>query len=208
MGLVAGASAAGIPSMACQSQPEAFALKSGPLALPAVVSVVIESHLASREDTFPGKRLFPSAKEERMGLHLVRSCQLLLKFLPETQCSLVYSDPSAQVWTPAEGNGTFGQGSVGDLRPPAVEEMWSGNMNWVGADKPTAGSRYLVTAGDRSVVLIMGYETGPSDARHILGVQPEVAFYLKVKNDARVKVERLVDQKASPGPVICNTLTG
>jgi hypothetical protein len=51
-------------------------------------------------------------------------------------------------------------------------------MNWTAKAKPKPGTRFLVTGGDRHVVLIVGYETGPDNPAILLGLQSEVAYYL------------------------------
>jgi hypothetical protein len=76
-------------------------------------------------------------------------------------------------------------------------------MYWTGKSKPAPGTRYLVSRGEKRLVLVMGYETGPVDAAYLLGLQSEVAYYLGVKNYDSVEVGHLVDQSAPPGPASC-----
>jgi hypothetical protein len=177
--------------------------KMAPIQLPTTRKVVVESHLATSADRFSSKRPFPRDQNERVGIHMVRSCQRLLGYAIHADCTVAYQDPSVQVWTPAEGGGQPGQGSV-DKKPPPDEEMWSGNLNWRANGKgPAPGTRYLLSHGDQRLVLIMGYETGPSIPVGALGVQSEVAYYLGVTNDDTVTLGRLTNQTVAPGPVQC-----
>jgi hypothetical protein len=196
------ASSRDLPQANCTVAKESVALVHGTVSLPASGAIVIESHLATTDDRFPDQRLFPTTAEEKLGFHLVRSCQILLEALADAKCTDAYADPDVQVWTPGE-HGALGQGSVGNLRPPAGQELWSGNMYWTNKSKPAPGTRYLVSRGEKHVVIVMGYETGPTDALYLLGVQSEVAYYLGIKNHATVQVAHLVDQSVSPGPVAC-----
>jgi hypothetical protein len=187
----------------CTLTKESLSLKKRTIALPTSGAIVIESHLATAEDQFPKNRLFPVNDQESLEIHKARSCQRLLELPINAKCKDAYKDPHVQVWTPPEGKGLFGQGSVGTRRPPVLEEMWSGNMNWTAGSKPKPGTRFLVSRGPKHAVLIMGYETGPDNPRLLLGLQSELAYYLGVDNDDVVEVGRLVDQSASPGPVEC-----
>jgi hypothetical protein len=196
------ASSKNLPEVDCTVTKESVALVHRTVSLPTSGAIVIESHLATTDDRFPDKRLFPTTAEERLGFHLVRSCQILLEILADAKCADAYVDPDVQVWTPGE-HGALGQGSVGNLRPPVREELGSGNMYWTNKSKPAPGTRYLVSRGEKHVVLVMGYETGPTDVLYLLGVQSEVAYYLGIKNHATVEVAHLADQSASPGPVAC-----
>jgi len=190
----------------CTLTEEPLSLKNRTITLPTTGAITVESHLATMEDQFPQHRLFPVDKHERLDRHRSRSCQQLLELPISADCEDAYKDPQVQEWTPPE-HGLFGQGSVGDRRPTVLEEMWSGNMYWTVQSKPKPGTRFLVTRGHKHIVLVMGYETGPTDRAHLLGVQSEVAYYLGIENDDTVEVGRLVDQSASPGPVECVSTT-
>jgi hypothetical protein len=187
----------------CTFRKESLSLKKRTIVLPTTGAIVIESHLATAEDQFSKNRLFPVDDQELLDTHKARSCLRLLELPINANCKDAYKDPHVQVWTPPEGKGLFGQGSVGNRRPPVLEEMWSGNMNWTAGSKPNPGTRFLVSRGPKHVVLIMGYETGPDNPGLLLGLQSEVAYYLGVENNDVVEVGRLVDQSASPGPVEC-----
>ena len=200
------AGASSLPEIDCALKTESIALVKRTVVMPTSGPIVVESHLATAEDRFPMNRLFPKSSEERLGLHLVRSCQILLKIRPDAKCVDVYSDPNVQVWTPAEG-GAQGQGSEGNLKPPSSEELWSGNMYWTAKSKPAPGTRYLVSRGEKHLVVAMGYETGPVDVTLLLGLQSEAAYYLDAKNDDSVNVGRLVDQAVLPGPALCRQST-
>jgi len=200
-------SAAPLAQVDCALTKQSISLKNRTIIFPATGAITIESHLATTEDRFPQNRLFAVEKHERLDSHQARSCQKLLELPIGAICADAYKDPQVQEWTPPE-HGLFGQGSVGDRRPTVLEEMWSGNMYWTAHSKPKPGTRFLVTHGRKHIVLVMGYETGPTDPAHLLGVQSEVAYYLGLENDHVVKVGRLVDQSASPGPVECASATG
>jgi hypothetical protein len=187
----------------CALTKESLSLKKRTIVLPTTGAIVIESHLATAEDQFPKNRLFPVDDQELLDTHKERSCQRLLELPINAKCKDAYKDPHVQVWTPPEGKGLFGQGSVGNRRPLVLEEMWSGNMNWTTGSKPKPGTRFLVSRGSKHVVLIMGYETGPDNPGLLLGLQSEVAYYLGVENSDVVKVGRLVDQSVASGPVEC-----
>ena len=186
----------------CSLTPETVELVGRKVALPASGQIVIESHLVTAEDRFPANRQFPRYDDERLALHLVRSCQVLLTFIPAADCATVYQNPAFQVWTPAEGGGAIGAGST-NQKPRFKEEMWSGNMNWGRGHKPPPGDRYLVSRAGKTVVLVVGFETGPADASYLLGLQPEVAYYLEATNHDKVTVGHLADQTLPPGPVSC-----
>jgi hypothetical protein len=196
-------SSATLNEVDCTLAKESLSLKKRTIALPTTGAIVIESHLATAEDQFPRSRLFPIDDQELLDTHMARSCQKLLELPINANCKDAYKNPHVQAWTPPEGRGLFGQGSVGNRRPPVLEEMWSGNMNWTAASKPQPGARFLVSRGQKHVVLIMGYETGPDNPGLVLGVQSEVAYYLGVENSDVVEVGRLVDQSEAPGPVEC-----
>lgn len=189
-----------LPMIDCSLRSERLILHDRSVQLPAFMQVVIESHLATTDDRFP-EGLFPTSPHQRIEIHVKRSCQLLRQILPEANCDRYYANAAAKQWTPPE-HGKWGQGSVGRLRPTPISEMWSGNLFWATLRKPRPGTRFLVRRDGRAIVLVMGYETGPSDASK-LGVQAEVAEYLGASNGQYVALGRLKDQLAPPGPVQC-----
>lgn len=188
----------------CAVTHESIELKSGTYTFPRSGKIVIESHLATNADLFARNALFPGSVDELMGAHLERSCKALQESLPLTDCREIYRFKWSRVWTPAEG-GHFGQGSVGDRKPSVGEELWVANMNWAAGARPAPGTRFLATNGSHSVVVVMGYESGPSDASLLAGLQSEAAWALKVHNSDIVQFGRMIDQHTGLGPIDCSS---
>jgi len=188
----------------CELLPAASViLKQGVVKLPATGAFVLESHLATKEDKFPGGRLFPKNVSENIQAHTTKSCLELKKLNKTIECTNVYASKYMKEWTPPEG-GKAGQGSVGDVKPSVVEEMWSGNMMWAAGKKPAPGTRFLASFQGKSVVVIVGYETGPGDASLLGGLQGEVLWYLGAKSQKDlVTIGWLKDQTLPPGPITC-----
>jgi len=190
----------------CSVKSERVELVHGSKSLPQSGTFVRESHLASIQDTFPQNRLFPRSKIENINLHINRSCNLLLKnylFVQSVDdCAEIYSYTWDREWTPPE-SGKAGQGSVGDLKPSVIQEMWSGNMYWTKNSKPRPGEKFLVSNRGLNVVIAMGFETGPGQAEFLGGLQPEVMWYLGADNKSSMRLGRLNDQNLAYGPVLC-----
>jgi len=198
-------SATEINHIDCSTVHEQLLLHHGMVTLPMPGKLTIESHLATLDDSFAGHREYPVTVTEGIQGHLARSCQLLLGRVPNAVCEDVYRAWYAGQWTPPEGKppAKAGQGSA-PSRPPAVDEMWSGNMYWTAKSKPRAGTLFLVSYSGRHVAMVMGYETGPTNAKLLVGVQPEVAYSLKATNQSVVTIGRLANQHVKPGPVLCS----
>lgn len=176
---------------------------SDTIALPAKGKMVLESHLATSEDSFDG-RAFPSTRDEKMADHLSRSCARLVPFGASSGCSEVYTTRYHREYTPAEGGGKIGQGSTGDRKPPVDNEMWILNMMFRAENVPRAGERWLVSAGGRYVVVAAGWEIGPSDQSFLGGLQGEVHWYLRTDNRSEITVHGpLKDQTIPTGPIEC-----
>lgn len=187
----------------CEGRPLTMRLKGRTVTLPATGIWTLESHLATREDSFPGGRAFPAAMRENIGAHMAASCTLLKKHYPALDCGRVYDNRWTKEWTPPE-NGKAGQGSVGNLKPSRAEEMWIFNMMWLGKAIPKAGTKFLASYNGRSVVVVGGYERGPSIKKFLGGFQPEVLWYLGAEEGrSRVTLSALDDQSLPPGPVRC-----
>lgn len=188
---------------ACRSYPLSMRLKGRTVTLPAKGVWTLESHLATRADTFPGRRSFPRTVKENIPSHLQNSCGLLGKFVRGLNCGQVYSTRWDKEWTPPE-NGKAGQGAVGNTRPSAEEEMWVFNMMWVGKSMPRPGTKFLATYNGRSVVVVGGYERGPASGRFLGGFQREVLWYLGATEDSsRITLSALKNQELRPGPIDC-----
>jgi hypothetical protein len=185
--------------------------------LPASGQFVLESHLATTADVFTetgkGKtpRLFPKTtfainkrligSDEGIQQHLVRELKEYQKFFPETSFKTLFDNTYVKQWTPAE-NGQPGQGSVGNTRPSVAEEVWVANMCWSAKGKPKPGTKFLMTAHGKRVVVVMGYETGPEDPKFLGGAQGAVFKALGLKSNEKAEIAYLKDQSVPVGPVI------
>jgi hypothetical protein len=185
--------------------------------LPASGKFVLESHLATTADVFPetGKaktpRLFPTVtfainkrligSDEGIQQHLVREWNEYRKFFPATPFKALFDNSYVKQWTPAE-SGQPGQGSVGNTRPSVVEELWIANMYWSAKGKPKPGTKFLITAHGKRVVVVMGYETGPDDPKFLGGAQGAVFKALGLKDHEVAEIACLKDQSVPVGPVI------
>ena len=190
----------GLPS--CAGYPLTMRLKGRSVTLPAAGVWTLESHLATREDSFPG-RAFPRTVKENISAHTANSCALIKRHYPALDCGDVYNNRWTKEWTPPE-NGKAGQGSVGGLKPTRAEEMWIFNMMWLGKAMPKPGTKFLASYNGRSVVVVGGYERGPSSKKFLGGFQREGLWYLGAEEGrSRVTISTLNDQSLPPGPVHC-----
>lgn len=187
----------------CDGYPLKMRLRGRTVTLPAAGIWTLESHLATQEDRFPDSRSFPKTTKENIYGHLARSCELIMKRGPGANCDEVYSSKWDKVWTPPE-NGKAGQGSLGNIRPSKEEEMWIFNMMWVGSSMPKPGTKFLASYMGKSVVVVGGYERGPSSSRFLGGFQREVLWALDAVHDSsKVTLSTLLDQSLPPGPITC-----
>lgn len=188
---------------ACSGYPLTMRLSGRTVSLPATGVWTLESHLATASDSFPNRRLFPASSRENMAPHLQRSCGELKKMYGGDYCGAVYDTKWERVWTPPE-NGKAGQGSVGNRRPSVQEEMWTFNMMWTGKSMPAPGTKFLASYNGRHVVVVGGYERGPSSRRFLGGFQGEVFWALgAAEGSSRVTLRTLEDQSLAPGPIAC-----
>jgi len=192
----------------CETEPRTFRHGirswSRDLQLPAVGRFVEEAHYVTREDFF-GDETYPSDKDHRIELHLRRTLRLYRQHDPDITYEKLFPSWFARVWTPSEG-GNIGQGSVGasQLRELAPEqEMWLVTMQWLTGERPPPGTRMLVRSGDRKVVVVAGYETGPEQEKFLGGVAPEVHRWLGTHNGSRLEISYLSDQAFPAGPTDC-----
>ncbi len=163
----------------------------------------VESHLVTKSELSRNGR-WPSSKSDGLQSHLDSSCALLKERFAGVNCALVYPTKWHKVWTPAEGGGARGQGK--HAQPPdLMNEMFSFNMRWNPAVPP--GTKFLLTLGDRQVVVVGGYEYGPNaglfDSGYIGGIQPEVQYFLGAQRQSKIKVQMLADQSMPLGPTNC-----
>ncbi len=182
----------------CSMVEETRKLVDRSVKLPAKGKFVLESHLATNEDVFPLGRLFPKDSTESIQAHVDRACKLY----PFDDCGIVYSSKWVKQWTPPEG-GKAGQGSIGDRKPTALQEMWSGNMFWAAGTRPKPGEKWLAKANGKAVVVAMGFETGPRDPAFLGGLQGEVLWALKASDSTLIELGRLLDQDIEYGPTAC-----
>jgi hypothetical protein len=185
--------------------------------LPASGKFVLESHLATTADLFPSDGnttkpgLFPKitfaigkrkiGSDELIRQHLDREWTEYRKFFPVVSFAALFDNTYVKQWTPAEG-GKPGQGSVGNTRPSVAEEIWIANMLWASKAKPKPGTRFLMTAHGKRVVVVMGYETGPEGHEFLGGAQGAVVKALGMKNNDIAEIACLKDQRVPVGPVI------
>lgn len=197
----------------CRSEPaiieQAFPRGSSPwnrtLTLPATGKFVEESHYVTTKDKFE-KKAWPSAKSELIKAHLERSFKIYRTLDPKAEIDKLYGQSWQKEWTPEEG-GHFGQGSVGisqltELSPNM--EMWFLTMMWASGNRPEKGTRFLLSANGKSVVVQAGYETGPASEKYIGGVTREVHAWLNTSSDNEITILKLKNQKTALGPVNCN----
>jgi hypothetical protein len=123
------------------------------------------------------------------------------KFFPKVSFNELFDNTYLKQWTPAE-NGQPGQGSVGNDRPSVAEELWIANMCWAAKGKPKPGTKFLMTAHGRRVVVVMGYETGPESRVFLGGAQGAVFKALGLKNQDVAEIACLRDQSVPVGSVI------
>ncbi len=176
--------------------------------LPAVGSFYVESHLASSYDRFSGGRAFPSNTREGVLAHLQRSAQLLGLGVDQ-----LYPSEWSRRWTPPEG-GRAGQGARGPHKPSPLEEMFLFNMMFDASSLPPAGEKWLISFGEKFVIVVGGFEVGPGDRNRLGGIQPEVQYFLEAPNAAELTLHGPLrsivlneeSQYLEPGPVECDAL--
>jgi hypothetical protein len=172
--------------------------------LPAKGRFVEESHYVTNMDAFPNQRLFANSLTERIDFHLKQSLISYLEVDSSMTFDSLYLHSWQKQWTPAE-RGQIGQGSVGVIQTKELtvwDEMWMMNMMWAPGHRPKRGSKFLMTYQGKSVVVIAGYETGPSSNQYLGGCTTEVHAYLGTTNASEILVEYLEDQEVSSGPVL------
>lgn len=193
----------GIKTVDCTTIETTERMVYGDRDFPRKGRLFMESHLATVEDEFEDDRHFPENKIEGINTHTRRTCAMLQELYPDVDCERIYREKWSRQWTPPE-HGLAGQGARGGEKPTILEEAFTFNMNWKKA--PRAGTRYLLTNGNQTVVAVAGYEIGPNNEEILGGVQPELAYFLKINDDSKVEVARLKDQTLRPGPVHCRSV--
>lgn len=173
--------------------------------LPASGKFVEESHYVTTNDFTNGS--WPTSKIEFIDEHLQRSFQLYKKYDSNIKFEGLYKNYWQKEWTPEEG-GHFGQGSVGEVQKSELTpemEMWFMTMMWASSnDRPARGTKFLLQANGKSVVVIAGFETGPGSESKLGGITREVHKWLGTNNNSTIKVSYLKDQTVAIGPINCN----
>ncbi len=172
--------------------------------LPIVGKLVEESHYVTYNDKFPDGRLFANTQDENIETHLKISLEIYQDFDPDATELDLYGNHWQREWTPAE-RGQIGQGSIGDIQAkelsPAME-LWLINMMWADGP-PRVGTKFLLQANGKAVIVVAGYETGPGSEDFMGGVTPEVHHWLGTDSDSDIKISYLENQNFPYGPVKC-----
>jgi hypothetical protein len=161
-----------------------------------------ESHLATTQDPEPARL---TGATDRIDAHITRSGGILRERFGISSPEPVYRPRWARQWTPAEGGGWVGQGSITTL-PPAEAEMFVFNLMHRRGDLPRPGERWLLCnyAAGRCAVAAAGYEIGPAAQDVLGGVQRELQYFLAASNNTPITVHGpLQDQSLPFGPVAC-----
>lgn len=172
--------------------------------LPADGKFVEESHYLTANENFKDKQ-WPDGKSEQIQVHLKRSFKAYKKYDPTIKFKDLYPQSWQKEWTPREG-GQFGQGSVGEIQRTELSiqmEMWFLTMMWAKGERPARGTKFLLTANDKNIIVIAGYETGPSSQKYLGGVTREVHQWLGTSSKDIIKVQLLENQTLAPGPLKC-----
>ena len=173
--------------------------------LPKKGRFVGESHYVTKSDVFPHGRFFANKKDENIKKHLQRSFELYKAYDPDMTFDRMYQYKWSKQWTPAE-KGKIGQGSVGEIQVKELTpemEMWFMTMMWANGERPKRGTKFLLEANGRAVVVVAGYETGPGQEQYLGGVTREVHMWLGTSNNSKIKVSLLQSQYEPLGPVTC-----
>jgi hypothetical protein len=173
--------------------------------LPSQGKFVEESHYVTIKEVFAGKT-WPSSKDEEIDSHLKKAFEAYKKHDPKARFEELYTKPWQKEWTPAEG-GAFGQGSVGDVQLQELNtemEMWLLTMMWAKGERPERGTKFLLSANGKSVVVVAGYETGPASQDFLGGITAEVHHWLNTTSDSEISIALLANQTVTPGPISCN----
>ncbi len=175
--------------------------------LPATGRFAEESHYVTTEDEFSMDRLFANTVEENIEVHLERSLALYRQYDSTATFEQLYDKDNRNQWTPAE-MGKIGQGSIGDRQVEALapaEELWLLTMMWQRNFKPDVGTKFLVEANGKQVVVVAGFETGPGDQRYLGGLTPEVHHWLGTSHNSGIQIYYLANQDLPAGPISCSS---
>lgn len=173
------------------------------VSLPAKGNFCTESHYVTDGVSFKTSTGWPSTQTDGMNSHLEESTKVLQQYFPGLTKDQVYKQSWMTKWTPAEGGGNIGQGSI-SRKPSILEEMFQGNMMFASGQKPSPGTRFLVTneANGKKCVIQMGFETGPGAEKYLGGLTTEVHFVLGSDDSTVLTLEKLKDESAQLGLVV------
>jgi hypothetical protein len=174
------------------------------ITLPLFGRFVEESHYVTNNDKFESG-LWPNDSTENIESHLNRSFEIYKKFDTTMTFVKLYDKYWHKEWTPAEG-GHFGQGSIGNIQLEKLSpetELWLLTMMWAPGQKPEPGTKFILSANGKSVIVAAGYETGPADKTFIGGITREVHAWLGSNSKTEIKIEFLENQKLIVGPTNC-----
>ena len=177
------------------------------LALPATGKFVEESHYVTTLDIFPNGRLWANSVTENITDHLQRAHTIYKTYDPNKAFDQLYRVFYQKQWTPAE-SGSIGQGSVGAIQKKELtpeKAMWFMTMMWAPGTIPARGTKFLLSANSKKVVVIAGYETGPRAQTFIGGLTPETHAWLGTNSASQITVSYLKDQSTPSGPITCGT---
>ncbi|HEU4495708.1 MAG TPA: hypothetical protein VFR70_01530 [Flavobacterium sp.] len=179
------------------------------LALPATGKFVEESHYVTTLDVFPNGRLWANSVTENITAHLQRAHAIYKTYDPDKTFAQLYSASYQKQWTPAE-SGSIGQGSVGAIQKTELtpeKAMWFMTMMWAPGTIPARGTKFLLSANGKKVVVIAGYETGPRAQTYIGGLTPETHEWLGTNSASQITVSYLKNQSTPIGPITCGTIS-
>ncbi|MBO3696881.1 hypothetical protein [Roseivirga sp. E12] len=172
--------------------------------LPTSGRFVEESHYVTSSEKLASS--WPKTKTEGIQHHLKESLKIYRRFEPKASLTDLYPNSWNKEWTPEEG-GRFGQGSVGDLQRSELTtsmEMWFMTMMWAKGERPKPGTKFLLSANDKRIIVVAGFETGPSDQKYLGGVTREVHHWLGTNSQDSIKVQLLGNHSLDPGPIRCH----
>lgn len=179
------------------------------LTLPTTGKFVEESHYVTTLDIFPNGRLWANSVTENITAHLQRAHTIYKTYDPEKTFNQLYRVSYQKQWTPAE-SGSIGQGSVGAVQKQELtpeKAMWFMTMMWRPGTIPARGTKFLLSANGKKVVVIAGYETGPRAQTFLGGLTPETHAWLGTNNNSQITVSYLRNQSTPIGPITCGTVS-
>ncbi len=170
--------------------------------LPITGKFAEESHYVTKADSF--NKVWPIDSIENIEKHLLQSLETYKRFDSTITFESLYNNYWHKEWTPAEG-GHIGQGSIGDIQLQMLTpetELWLLTMMWAPGEKPKAGTKFILSANEKSVVVVAGFETGPADKKFMGGITREVHAWLETNSESEIKLEYLKNQQMPEGPTI------